>query len=82
MMNLSKTHWNQIRRASLWITAVFFALFGVWTVSQWWMLLGADASWRALLVPTIATIGAISLSRRSVEAARRQPVPVRLVSKR
>ena len=77
-----KTHWNRIRRTSLWFAAVFFALFGAWTVSQWWMLLGADASWRALLVPTLATIGAVSLTRRSIEAAQRQPVPVRLIGKR
>lgn len=81
-MKLSKSHWNRIRRASIWVTAVFFALFGAWTVSQWWMLLGADASWHALMIPTLATIGAVSLTRRSIDAARRQPVPVRFVGKR
>ena len=70
------------RAAAHWIVAAMCALFGAWAVGQWWSLLGTDAGWRALIVPVLATLGAISLTLRQIEAARARPVPVRLIRTR
>ena len=70
------------RTTAHWILAAMCALFGAWALGEWWSLLGTDASWRTLIVPFLATLGAISLTLRQVEAARARPVPVRLVRTR
>ena len=73
---------TRARAAALWTLAAMFAFFGVWTLSRWWSLLGTNADWRSLLLPFLATIGALSLTMRAVEAARRRPMPVRLIRTR
>ena len=73
---------TRARATALWTLAALFALFGMWALAQWWSLLGTNADWRSLLVPLLATIGAVSLTLRSVEGARGRPVPVRLLRTR
>ena len=64
------------RAAVLWLFAVLFALFGLWTLGQWWTMLESGAGWQAQLVPMVATIGAVSLARRAAQDARLRPAPL------
>lgn len=73
---------TRARATAHWMFAALFTLFGAWAVEQWWSLLGTDAGWRSLIVPFLATLGAITLTLREIEAARRRPEPVRLVTPR
>ena len=66
------------RAAAHWTLAALFALFGIWALGELWTTLGTSAGWRSMLVPFLATVGAVSLMLREVQAARRRPVPLRL----
>ena len=73
---------TRIRSAGQWMLVALFALFGVWSFEQSWTMIEANAAWQAILMPTLALVGAISLTARALRDARRRPIPVRLVSRR
>lgn len=73
---------TRARATAHWTFAALFMLFGAWALAEWWSLLGTSAGWRSLIVPFLAILGAISLTLREIEAARRRPEPVRLIHSR